>query len=728
MVDTEQVPTHVANARVAPMKPQRVLACILCQQRKVKCDRKFPCSNCTRAGTQCVPGHAVTTRQRRRRFPERDLLDRIRRYEDLLRKNNIPFEPLHGNSTDIATPETADTSQHPSPLENTGSSEYSPRDESGDNGPPKAGFINIWNAWSQSGSPDGSDDNDDEDHDSDSSQVRVRHATVKKALEHMFEKGDDHLLFGARASLNDLSALHPPQVQIFRFWQIYLDNVNPLLKVTHTPTLQPRIINAIGNLGSIEPALEALMFSIYCVALISITEAECRTSFGSERGHLLANYSFGCQQALLKSGILRTTERECLTAFYIYLISIKAESEPRALSTMLGVAVRLAQHMRMHSESANAKYPALEAEMRRRLWWSLAAFDARVSEQSDFKGGIMCPGWDCSIPSNVNDFDLRPEMKVAPASQEKITEATFAVVRSELADFVRNCSYYLDFINPLLKPVAHVSAKSGDLSTLTKSIEEKYLTHCDERNPLHFMIIWVTRSYLAKHTLFEQYQKQWRSDMVVTEEQRDVALCHALDMFVADTNLISSPLVSGYYQYVATLFPFPAYLHVVQDLRRRAHGKHAQRAWDTMSKNYEVRCMTGWWDPVDNPMTKIVHKAVVQAWSAYEKLAQESGREVSPPFFVTSMQTKSMQMNPALQTREAPQDANFLPFQSADVPTDMDLDLGGNNAQFNFDFLDPMQQPIGGFQSTTNSSAVDLDLKQLDFTGLGWNSVRAPRW
>jgi hypothetical protein len=77
-------------------KPQRTLACILCQQRKVKCDRKFPCANCTKAGSQCVPA-ALAPRQRRRRFPERDLLARLRHYEDLLRRNNIPFESLHQN-------------------------------------------------------------------------------------------------------------------------------------------------------------------------------------------------------------------------------------------------------------------------------------------------------------------------------------------------------------------------------------------------------------------------------------------------------------------------------------------------------------------------------------------------------------------------------------------------------------------------------------------------------
>jgi hypothetical protein len=80
-----------------PAKPQRVLACILCQQRKIKCNRTFPCSNCTRSGAQCVPA-TLQPRKRRRRFAERDLLNRLRTYEDLLRKNKIEFEPLHPGS------------------------------------------------------------------------------------------------------------------------------------------------------------------------------------------------------------------------------------------------------------------------------------------------------------------------------------------------------------------------------------------------------------------------------------------------------------------------------------------------------------------------------------------------------------------------------------------------------------------------------------------------------
>lgn len=79
-------------------KPQRVLSCVLCAQRKVKCDRKSPCSNCTRIRAQCVSA-ATIPRQRRRRFPERELLERLRYYERLLTENNISFEPLHAART-----------------------------------------------------------------------------------------------------------------------------------------------------------------------------------------------------------------------------------------------------------------------------------------------------------------------------------------------------------------------------------------------------------------------------------------------------------------------------------------------------------------------------------------------------------------------------------------------------------------------------------------------------
>lgn len=98
-----------ASTRGSATRPQRPLACAACQQRKVKCDRKFPCNTCVKSRVQCIPVSAP--RQRRRRFPEADLLQRIRHLEDLLRQHNIDFDPLHGNATNPEPVEERNTEQ-----------------------------------------------------------------------------------------------------------------------------------------------------------------------------------------------------------------------------------------------------------------------------------------------------------------------------------------------------------------------------------------------------------------------------------------------------------------------------------------------------------------------------------------------------------------------------------------------------------------------------------------
>lgn len=156
----------------------------------------------------------------------------------------------------------------------------------------------------------------------------------------------DHLLFGAPQADVQLSTLHPEQVQIFRLWQIYLENIDPLLKVTHTPTLQPRIINAVSNLEGISPSLEALIFSIYCISVMSLTNQQCRSLFRSPRRDLQARYHFACQQSLLNCKVLRSGSVESLTALYLYLVSLiilAIRHDPVPKSNLINQSLGLSQ-------------------------------------------------------------------------------------------------------------------------------------------------------------------------------------------------------------------------------------------------------------------------------------------------------------------------------------------------------------------------------------------------
>ncbi|CAI7623232.1 unnamed protein product [Penicillium glandicola] len=534
-------------------KARRVLACVVCQQRKIKCDRAFPCVNCVRAGVQCEQ----STRQRRRRFPERELLARLRHYENLLRQHHIKFNPLHTPTTDPWSP----SEDGPDELSEVAQSERiipdtNPRLLRENPAVKSKSFRDIWQAMSQkTGDPREDRENDGEDDETDSGFLHdnddMRHAVIKKAWDHTFQsQSNDQLLFGSPVGNVDLSGSHPTQVQIFRMWQIYLDNVNPLLKVTHTTNLQARITDAASDMANIEPTLEALMFIIYC-------------------------YRFSCQQALRSCCILRSGDRECLTALYLYLVSIRPDTDPASLSSLLGVAIRIAQRIGIHDESMYGKCSVLEAEMRRRLWWSLIIFDNRICEMSDYKTASLAPTWDCRIPLNVNDFELQPEMTTPPETINRPTETVFAVVRSELADFVRHSAFHLNFTNSVLSTMPRSSTgidEAEQLLSLEKTIEEKYLAFCNPENPLHFMTIWTMRGYLAKNRLLEHYCRFSTISMPQTDAQRNGAIFNALRMLECDTKLMTSPLIKGYLWLVHFHFPFPAYIHLLQDLKNMPVG------------------------------------------------------------------------------------------------------------------------------------------------------------
>lgn len=104
---------------------------------------------------------------------------------------------------------------------------------------------------------------------------------IRKAWEH--PKRKDDLIFGPPLNDLDLAHFHPLPPQIFRLWQVYLDNVDPLLKVTHTPTLQPKIIDAIANLSAVGPSLNCLMFAIYCIAVTSLPPEGCVAMFAMSK-------------------------------------------------------------------------------------------------------------------------------------------------------------------------------------------------------------------------------------------------------------------------------------------------------------------------------------------------------------------------------------------------------------------------------------------------------------
>lgn len=127
------------------------------------------------------------------------------------------------------------------------------------------------------------------------------------------------LLFGS-ASKYSLAGVHPNPANVFKLWQVFLENVNPLTKIIHTPTLQWRILNATSDLSSVPEDLEALMFAIYCAALTSLSDDEVLQRFCETKLKLLALYREGAQKALVNAGLLRTSSMVVLQALVIFIV------------------------------------------------------------------------------------------------------------------------------------------------------------------------------------------------------------------------------------------------------------------------------------------------------------------------------------------------------------------------------------------------------------------------
>lgn len=163
-----------------------------------------------------------------------------------------------------------------------------------------------------------SQDNDDESQDDQSDDSgRVVETTARRIW---MSKAKTHFLVGQRHTYVDLALLHPNPVHIFRLWQIYLENIDPLLKVTHAPSLQVRIIEAASNVSKIDANMHALLFSIYCVSVFSLSPEDCQTILETPRDELLENYHNACEEALINCEFLATNDRDCLTALLLYLV------------------------------------------------------------------------------------------------------------------------------------------------------------------------------------------------------------------------------------------------------------------------------------------------------------------------------------------------------------------------------------------------------------------------
>ncbi|EXJ90761.1 hypothetical protein A1O1_03865 [Capronia coronata CBS 617.96] len=609
---------------VAGDRPPKAFSCIRCFERKVKCDKQNPCSNCVKSKVECVFRVPPAPRRRKRRPPEEILLARLKKCEELLQTMGVDVDSSSTPTISPATTNDAQTSASQLGAEPTYSRHglfTAPGSNSGqlivDRG--KSRFIenNLWTSVSTEFQPKEAITEYSEDDDE-----------VGSPLEETSE-----FMLGYTPSGNSIQQLHPSSDQIFSLWQIFLDNINPLTKFVHQPTLQETLLQATSNLDNLPRGLEALLFSIYNAAVFSMEDDECEMKFGETRKTLLARYRHATRKALARARFMGTSDIMVLQAFVLYILSMREVYDSRTTWTLAGVASRVAQGMGIHRDGTRLGVSPFDTEMRRRLWWQISTLDFRSAELSGSGRLIDFNLSDSEPPSNVNDAEIHPGMTNPPVSHTRPTDMIACLLRCEFGRVWREKQLKKSSgpagSAPLTSPWAtSLEEKDANINELEQRLEEKFLRYCDPSIPIQFMAIIIGRSAINSMRLMAHHPRNYRNPEDVPAEEREYMFNLSIKLLESDNLSHASKGLRRFMWHTNVYFAWHALIYLLDALRTRTLGDEVDRAWQQVDEifHHHANFVT------DNrkPLHVAVGSLCLKAYSAREKALRESTNGIFP--------------------------------------------------------------------------------------------------
>ncbi|KAI8284301.1 hypothetical protein K4K60_002071 [Colletotrichum sp. SAR11_57] len=674
-------------------KSPRVLACVLCQHRKIKCDRNTPCSNCIKANVTCTPSTPAPARKRRR--PNQDLQERLARCEALLKQYATT-----GSTTPPAGPPTVSSILSPSTQPTPSSTAASIIDDIG------SPATSQWKPAGKVVVEDGSVRFMDSYlwatvHD----QLTAMRQIIEAEEEEQSVLGSDavtpddnvDLLLNDFAAI-DLEDVTPSPVQIFRLWQVFLERVNPITKLIHVPSLQPLVVEAAANHSNVANNAQALLFSIYLVATLTMTEAEARQMLDSSKEDALKKFTAGVKAALTKVNFLKNHDMMTLQSLILYLVSLQGRYNRHAAWVLSGVLIRIAQKMGLHRDGDSLNLTPYETEMRRRLWWQIIMLDTKYAMVSGFCDTLLPWNWDTKTPQNVNDADLFPGSTEPVQPREGPTEMAFCLLLYEVGRFIVE-NRIPDFEAVVLGAMENESPESQatNLATLAKyrtlvdnldskliALEKKY---CDPlAGNIHIVATKIRSMIIDKmRTMMIPMRElpEWGTEIFnVQDNMFRISLMH----HEHNVELYEFMENTGFVWFFKLHFQIDVFIVMAGQLYKRPTGRLADRAWKVIDRVYQFH--EELWDMSrkENVQLGIY---MLKAWRARERSLVQLGMPYETPLAVPRLQDIVPQSNSEVSSA-GPSPAQPM---KMDVPPRQDQ---------------PMDQYLGNFLDTTNFYDLDM--------------------
>ncbi|KAG5981011.1 hypothetical protein E4U55_003404 [Claviceps digitariae] len=624
----------------APQRPSRILACVLCQHRKIKCDRNSPCSNCIKANVTCVPSTPAPARKRRR--PNQDLQERLARCEELLKlyadgsaAGQSPSAAAVPQTTTPSISETLmlDRADSAPPMADKSSNFKSACRMVNDDGSVRFMDSHIWATVYEElqAMRDIIETEDPED------------GSILESEELTPENNTD-LLFPGHVSTAHIEDLVPEPVHAFKLWQLFLDRVNPLLKVVHVPSAQPVVLEGAINMMSLPHHQQALVFSIYVIASLSMTESESIQMLGLSREAAAQKFLAGTKVALIRFNFLKNYNMTALQALVHLMYSLQGRYDLHASWVLTGTVVRIAQKMGYHRDGEILGLDMYETEMRRRLWWHIMIQDAKYAMLSGLGQSLPLLHWDSKMPSNINDADIFPGSTAKVRAQDGPTEMAFVLILNEIYKFKLQSQAQVDgstFEAALLGHdfgpgeeasnvvVQHFRAHFQELEGRLVEMEEKYID--DKAGNVHKAarsLRQICMGGLADMMMPLHQHPEYGTEIFGSKDVLFKIFIHASEKRLRQYEPMSE---CGFLWFVKSYFQLDVFAVMTGQLCHRPTGSLADRAWTVVERIYDYH------DELFDMSSKqhaVQAQITLKAWKVREQYFMNNGRLLETPPYI----------------------------------------------------------------------------------------------
>lgn len=188
---------------------------------------------------------------------------------------------------------------------------------------------------------------------------------------------DQTFAFGTTTASGTLDSLSPLPSQALLLWQVFIDRVDPFIKILNLQSTESLMRSLKGSFSTAGRASEALLFSISLAAVVSMNDETVVADLGTEKALLLAKYRLGTEQALGHANFLISRDTTVIQAFVIYLSMLPYLGENQLAWSLTGALLRIAESMGLNHE-----YPKQEVDdvdLHRRLHWQITFINSRGS-------------------------------------------------------------------------------------------------------------------------------------------------------------------------------------------------------------------------------------------------------------------------------------------------------------------------------------------------------------